>query len=490
MSWGAETSGEVKIVCALNHCSTAVKTHQANFPGAKHINSRIELVQPSECKRIRFLLAGPSCTFHSNARGGLPTSDQERADPWHILPWIEHHRPSFVVIENVPEFRKWGPIGEDGFPLKKFRGRYFETWIKAIESSGYKVDFRVLVAADFGAVTSRKRLFVIARKGNRAPRWPEPSHTRNVGNALPGMHLPGWRSAYEIVDWSIPCPSIFRRKRNLEDKTLLRLEAGVRRFVGAFIAKFLGNESAESLMAPVSTITAGGGHHGLCIPFGVDVSHGLDGHRHGRTYRLGDPVRTITTSNGMGLALPFLSRQYGTKGGKFNPNRGIDEPLSTVTTVDHHGLAVPFQFQLIGKGAGRSRDIVNPVPTIVASRENHGVAIPWLSHYYGTCNHSPLTDPLDTVTTKDRHALALGVCSGPDDWPAPHSEAMGMLQSTMREFYVSDLLFRMLSNRELALATGFPPEYVFHGTSKEITKQIGNSVPPAFAHHICRSIAG
>lgn len=447
---GAERSGAVTCRFALNHWQVAVDTHSANFPHAKHVNSRLDQCSPAECDAIDLLFASPECTHHSRARGGRPTSDQQRSGAWQVLPWVEHHRPSFVVIENVTEFREWGPVGDDGRPLVSKRGKFFDAWLMALQAAGYRVDHRELNAADYGAATSRNRLFVMARKGNRQPTWPEPTHCRKSGGELPGFDLPRWRAAAEVIDWTVPIHSIFARKRALADNTLLRLEAGLRRFVGPAIVQF--NEGidrrSKSINEPLSTVTAGGKR--------------------------------------VGLAIPHVIKFSGQESAEALPS-----PLSVIRAGgNHHGLAVPFQYQLIGNGAGRSRDAGEPIPTIIATRGNHGLAVPWISHYYGTDNQSPVDEPIDTMTTKPRHSLAVAVCRGPADWPAPATDAMRTLQATMRELGVADLLFRMLQNHELSAAQGFRPEYIFTGTKADVTRQIGNSVSPPVATAICQSIAG
>jgi DNA (cytosine-5)-methyltransferase 1 len=436
-------------------------------------------------------------------------SDQQRAMAWDVLKWAEWHRPSWVVVENVIEFEHWGPLGSNGRPLVTKRGATFEAWVKAIQSLGYTVDWRRLNAANYGAATSRVRLFVVARKGRRSIPWPEPTHSQNTGGELPGMELQPWRAAWEIIDWSKPCPSIFDRKRPLADKTLLRIEAGLRRFcsaanVEAFIAQF--NEGVErrvrDLSRPLGTIKAGGKAFGLVTPFTLSACGG------------GAP-------------------------------RGDDHPIPTVTAHGGCWLATPYQFQLIGRGAGRSRNIENPVPSIIAARENHGIVLPFfvashgerdgqpprthdagrplptiatsnapalavpymvdtnhggepsgrhystdsplgtisthngraivqafLTKYYGTAGAQDLHEPLDTITAKHRHGLV-----------------MAKLIETMGELGIVDIGFRMLDVDELARATGFREDYTLCGTKADRTRQIGNAVPPPFAAAITREIA-
>ena len=443
-SAGAKATGGANIVFALDHWERAIQTHSANFPGTVHVNSRLEDTHPSECGKIDLLFASPECTHHSRARGGRPTSDQQRSGAWYVLPWIEHHRPSWIVIENVTEFQEWGPIGNDGTPLKSKRGAFFDSWLMAIRAAGYRVDMQELNAADLGAATSRNRLFVIARKGNKNPVFPEQTHSRNAGGELPGMGLQRWRAAAEVIDWSIPCPSILERKRPLADNTLLRIEAGLRRFVGPFQVVMRNHMGAADVSGPVNTITAGGLNHGLAVPFLADVNHAGQP----RVYPPASPLGTVTATNGKAIVTPFV--------------------LST------------------GSG-GAPRGTDSPVPTIV-TRDGSALVVPWISHYYGNGNNSPLIDPVDTITTKDRHGLAVASAGRMREQCVSHSAAMAKLLATMRELGVCDIGFRMWSNPELALAQGFDKSYIFHGKNHEITRQIGNSVSPPVAEAITRTI--
>jgi DNA (cytosine-5)-methyltransferase 1 len=399
-SCGAESTGAARVAFALNHWTTAVETHSRNFPHAKHVNSRLDQTSPGECGKIDLLFASPECTHHSKARGGRPTSDQQRSGAWDVMKWIEHHRPSWVVVENVVEFEQWGPVSEKGIPLASKRGAFFHAWVCAIEAAGYVVDWRHLNAADFGAATSRNRLFVVARKGRKAPVFPEPTHQRNRGRTLPGMERPSWRTAAEVIDWSVPCPSILGRKRPLADKTLARIEAGLRRFVGPFVCGCGardGDSPPSSLTRPLNTIVTKDAKC-LAVPYTVEVNHG------------GHDSRTAT----------------------------LDAPIGTASCKNGRGLAVPF-----------------------------------LTHFYGNSGASPVTEPVDTITTVDRHSLAVA-----------------SLVQTMHELHVVDIGFRMLQNHELAAAQGFPGDYVFCGSKADVTRQIGNSVSPPVAAAITRAIAG
>ena len=480
-SIGAEQSGAARVRFAVNHWDVAVQTHSANFPDALHINSRLDQVKPSECPRIDLLFASPECTHHSRARGGKPTSDQQRACAWELLPWIEHHRPSFVVVENVTEFEQWGPVGSDGRPLVRLRGKFFDAWLTAIRAAGYCVDHARLNAADFGAATSRERLFVIARKGVRAPRFPEPTHAKVPGRSLPGMDRAPWRAAFEVIDWTIPCPSIFSRQRSLADKTLARIEAGLRRFVEPFVVRLRNHGDAASLWDALGTVTAGGMHHGLAVPFTAqwDQQSGAGGYR-----GIGSPLATFVTKANQGLAIPLVMSSLG--GGV---QRDTSQPLPTLT-ANGAGASLSIPYIAFAKhGDNRTADLANPLGTITA-KNGAGVAVPFLSSYYGNGDSSTVNSPVPTIVTKDRHSLITALIDPPClAWPEPHSAAMRSLQATMRELGVADIGFRMLQNHELSAAQGFPADYVFNGNKSQVTRQIGNSVSPPVAKAITEAIA-
>lgn len=523
-SSGAEASGAARVLCAVNHWSVAVETHAANFPAAKHINSRLDEAHPSECGKIDLLFASPECTHHSRARGGRPTSDQQRAGAWDLMRWIEFHRPGWIVVENVREFRDWGPVGRNGRPLVSHRGRSFDAWLAAIAAAGYRVDHRLLNAADFGAATSRERLFVIARKGNRPPVWPDPTHGRRAGGELPGMGLQQWRAAAEIIDWSIPCPSVFVRAKPLADKTLARIEAGLRRFVGPFVAELRRNYTGRSIDVPAATITTSGAHHGLAVPFqfqGIGLgagrtreagepvptivaareNHGLAvpymvpffGERNGqppRSHDAGDPLPTVTNQGAGGVAVPFLSAFHcGPDSNQRNYN--LDGQIPVIDTSNRYGLALPYLADVNHSGPDhRTASPGDPLATVTATR-GKAVVVPFVVSYYGNGNGDALGvhRPLGTVTTKDRCGLVYAIV---ETAPAiePRSDGERRLVDTMRELGVVDVGFRMLSNPELAAAQGFPRDYIFAGNKGDVTRQIGNAVCPPVAEAITRAIAG
>lgn len=399
---------------AVNHWRVAVDTHTRNHPWARHLCADLSTVDPNKAipgGRLDLLIASPECTHHSNARGGKPCSDQSRASAWHVLHWAERLSPGRILIENVREFENWGPLGADNRPDKSRKGETFLAFVAALRSLGYTVDWRVLNAADYGDATCRRRLFVQAsRKGKIA--WPKPSH---VGR---------WRPAREVIDWSIKGESIFSRKRPLAARTLDRIEAGLRKFGGEpFIAVLRGTDMAQSgawakpMSAPLGTISAGGVHAALCEPFVI-------GQQSGAVARaVSDPLPTVATAGAIALCEPFLIPMEHS--GR-QPVRGTDNPLPTITTAKggSFGLCEPFLTKYYGSGAGAR----------------------------------PVSDPLDTITAKDRFALC---------------EPAGM-----------DIRFRMLQPHELAAAMGFDG-YEFTGNKTEQVRQIGNAVSVRTAEALC-----
>lgn len=521
---GAEQAG-ARIRFALNHWQVAVDTHSANFPLAKHVNSRLDMCSPSECPRIDLLFASPECTHHSRARGGKPTSDQQRAGAWDVMKWVEHHRPSFVVIENVREFTDWGPIGDHGRPLEKFRGRFFQAWVSAIESAGYRVEFQLLNAANFGAATSRERLFVIARKGTRAIHWPDPTHGKKVGGEFPGMSLLPWRAAAEVIDWSIELPSVFARKIPLRDKTLARIEAGLRRFVGPFVATMRGtgdvSSTAQDADRPLGTITAGGRHHAIAVPFAVQTSHTGTTGRARYDLDLKQPLRTVGTRqefgvavpliasthfggqyapssagpcptircrNGALLAVPFMVPYRGERDGQQPRSHSAAEPFPTITTQPGGALCVPFLAEVNHGGIDPRVNSVNAPIGAVTSKRGSAVVAPLVLSYYSNGKAMPTSNPLGTITTNDRFALML-TAAGDADFSG-RTDGERSLLATMRELGVLDIGFRMLANHELSAAQGFTDEYIFHGNKSDVTRQIGNSVSPPVAKAITQALAG
>jgi DNA (cytosine-5)-methyltransferase 1 len=431
---GAEQSGAVKVKLAVNHWRTAVYSHQQNHPDVRHICAEVDSINPLEFQgmNLKVLLASPECVGHSNARGSRPVNDQRRASAWCVPRWAEALRPDWIVCENVREFEDWAPLGVDGKPLKSRKGEIFAAWVQAIRACNYHVEWKSLNAADYGGATSRVRMFVVARRGRSSQPipWPTPTHSRE-----------NWTPAYTIIDWSKPAYSIFDRTPALVPKTLARIERGLHKFCSPdnprpFIVKYRGTGTVSDVNEPMPTITAGGHHLAVAMPFVVKYHGGTSDKRNG------------------------TDRQYS-----------LLDPLPTIDTQPRFGMAIPFVFDMIGRGAGRSKSVEAPLPTIVAARKTHGLVLPFITEYYGTGGARGVDEPLSTVTTKHRHGLTLVE-----------------LKRTMERYRITDILYRMFGVDELAAAQGFPPGYFLHGAEGEKIKQVGNSVHTAVAKALCTAI--
>jgi DNA (cytosine-5)-methyltransferase 1 len=451
---GGETTGIIQAarqaglkidLAAVNHWQTAIDTHKLNFPEARSYCQDIATLNPLEVftarDRVDLLWASPECTHHSNARGGRPRSEQGRASAWLILKWLSELRVRRVIIENVPEFLNWGPLGADGQPLKSMKGKLFQAFVHALQEMGFAVEWRLLCAADYGDPTTRTRLFVQAARYGARVVWPEPTHAK-----VPYARLFPWVPARKILDWSLSGRSIFERKKALASTTMRRIEEGIRRYWGEWAQPFL-------------------------VRFNNNHDGKTDGER--RSYQLDFPLGTLDTSNRYGLvearaAEPFLVPMYGERNGQEPRTHSIKEPVPTIPASGDgkFGVVAPGAFILHQDAPGRPRGTDEPVPTI-RGRNGHGLVQAIIIPYYGTGVPDRITDPLASVTGKDRFALVEG---RPVDL---------------------DITFRMLQPGELAAAQGFPIGYRFAGNKSEQVKQIGNAVPPGLARaQVLAALAG
>jgi DNA (cytosine-5)-methyltransferase 1 len=218
---------------AVNHWAEAIQTHELNHPNVRHLHEDLAAVDPRRAfpdGRLDLLIAAPECTSHSFSRGNRPISEQSRATAWHPLRWADQLHVDKILIENVPAFREWGPEDRLGRPVKSRRGETFHQYCSMFEAMGYTVAWRVLNAADYGAATTRRRLFIQAHKGRgRHITWPAATHAPGT-SLLPGLRP--WRAAREIIDWSIEGSSIFNRKKPLAKSTVERILVGLRKFGG------------------------------------------------------------------------------------------------------------------------------------------------------------------------------------------------------------------------------------------------------------------
>jgi len=403
-----------------------------------------------------------NCTHHSNARGGVPCSDQSRATAFRIVDWAAALYIDNILIENVPEFQSWGPLGANGQPLKSMKGKTFKGFKIALESLGYRVEHRVLNAADYGDPTCRKRFFLIARRGNKRISWPSATHAEKGYTGYTGKEIKPWVPAKNIIDWELKGQSIFTRKKPLADKTLARIEYGLKKFGGEdFLVKFFGTGKGVSLEKPMDTVTTSGTHHGLCQPF-ISIMKGQSMSR-----PVNKPLPTLTTQNNMYLCEPFILPQQQGSPGQLRV-KSVEKPLSTLTTTGAEMLVEPsFLVGIDHKSAGEKyvRSLDKPAPTVI-TQQSHALVEPFIIKYFGQSNAQSINKPLGTVTTKDRFGLV----------------------EIFRKTPGLDIRLRMLQPHELAAAQSFPQDYQFAGNKGEIVKQIGNAVPGLTAKALCREL--
>jgi DNA (cytosine-5)-methyltransferase 1 len=404
----AEALGyEVKLT-AINHWDVAIATHQANHPEARHLCTSIDDLNPRNLfaeGELDILWASPECTHHSIARGGRPINDQSRATAWCVTRWAEALRPSVIMVENVPEFLSWGGLGHNGRPLASKKGATFAAWVEVLRSLGYRVEWKVLCAADYGDPTTRKRLFVQAVRGRRRIVWPEATHAPGAAEAdLFGKRKP-WVAAREIIDWELPAPSIYKRKRPLSGKTMQRILEGLKKFglqpcvVGAGGPEYA--SKARSVDEPLNTVMCES-RAAVARPFIVAWDHQSGP----GVWSQDEPLTTVTTKARHGVAQPFIIPNFGERDGQKPLVHAVDDPLPTVTSHGAGGLVQPFLVELRGTSekqlANKAQDVNEPLGTVTAGGVHHGLVEPYLVTVANGGEDKyrarSIDDPLPTVT--------------------------------------------------------------------------------------------
>ena len=438
-----EIGGEMELV-AVNHWNTAIATHSANHPTARHIVEDVSLVDPEavvEGGRLDILMASPECRFHSRARGGKPVHDQGRMNPWAVHNWLTKLDVRTVLVENVPEFVDWGPLLPDGRPDKAHRGEHFQAWFLTFQALGYQAEWRMLNAADYGDATTRVRFFLIARKDGRPIAWPEPTHARGDTGMFPGR-LP-WRSAREIIDWNNPGRSLLDDpkyvKKPLSPKTRARIARGLERFGGPLAPLYIrlldlpqedgkaptpgdgpeeseggafildrhgknGSDRVHSLHQPLPTATTRGADY-LVSP---EAEPFIGANRNQNVPRgTGEPVPVITTATGGGSFLvehgvqPFMLGQQSS-----GASRSTEDPTPTVTGDGVISLlqASGEPFLLSHQRGTPARGQGEPVPTITTRGPGYLIR-PTIIQYYGQSNAQDVSAPLTAILRCNKHAL-------------------------------------------------------------------------------------
>lgn len=525
MGWALGRSVDV----AINHCFDALAMHIANHPNTLHYCESvfdIDPVQATAGKPVDLAWFSPDCTHFSKAKGSKPVKKEIRGLAWVTVRWAMKVRPRVMMLENVEEFKTWGPliqcpVTDAMHPCPERKGETFNAFVsmlstgidadhpalaecvetlglldtaKLIKGLGYKVEWRELRACDYGAPTIRKRLFMIARCDGQPIVWPEPTHGAPDSEAVKSGKLLPWRTAAECIDWSLPCKSIFGRKKPLAENTMKRIAKGIQRFVidakepfivpqNITLAPFItehanaSNQRNMPVDEPLRTICAQvkGGHFAVVQPvlekvnetiqtftewFAKTKNFGGSYEEYVKLYGNDELLEPRTAAN--------ICKHYG--GNYTGPGDDLNNPLPTVTTVDHNALITSHMIKLRGTNLGFSMD--EPAHTITAGGLHLGEVRAFFIKYYGNeqdgvaCN-----EPLHTITTNDR---------------------FGLVMIKGEPYQIIDIGMRMLEPHELFACQGFTPDYIINNyngksTKKQQVARVGNSVPPQFAEALTRA---
>ena len=552
-STGIEIATGRAVAIAINHDPAAILMHKTNHPYTEHFQASVWDIDPvAVCRGRRVGLAwfSPDCKHFSKAKGAALVDRKIRGLAWITLRWAAKVRPRVIILENVEEFQTWGPVRK-GKPVKKLAGTTFRKFIRQLEELGYTVEYRELIAADYGAPTSRKRFYMIARCDGKPIVWPKPTHSKTGADGLPK-----WRSAAEIIDWSLPCPSVFATKAEIMDRyglkavrplaknTMRRIIRGVDKFTirsgKPFIVQQKFQNAAQNIEKPLTTVTAVGAHE-LCKPLLAPVTVTNTSNSVGGT--VGAPVHTVTTAGNQMLVTPFLAECNHSGGGHIAP---VTDAHKTITAKHTGGIVAPalIQYHTEQTEHVRASGLGTPIHTVDASNR-YGLTCANLVEYYTGGRPLDVQDPMHTVTSHDREAVVaahvvkfkgdnlghgadepmqtvttsageFAVCKvylakmhGGDElgyWPLIRDLLNEFCGYTLAEdevllleiggalYYIADIGLRMLSPRELYNAMGFPPDYIidrdYEGHEYKKSAQVarcGNAVCPPVASALVRA---
>lgn len=540
MEWALGRSPDI----AINHDPEAIAMHRANHPSTRHYLTSVWDVDPIEAcagRKVGVAWFSPDCKHFSKAKGTVPREQKIRGLAWSAVRWAQLVKPRVICLENVEEFKDWGPLEKKtGLPNKAKKGQTFRAFVKKLERLGYVIEWRLLRACDFGAPTSRRRFFMIARCDGATIAWPEPTHGPGRDQAF--------RTAAECIDWSLAVPSIFDRDRPLADKTLRRIARGIQKFVldaarpfivpvnhggkgkddgrshsidaplttitshgrgsHAIVTPMLvkaktyggGGNDATRADAPIGTITASKrGEYAIVAPYLVHRSNGerpekidADGTVHAaqapRIYDIEQPLGTIMAQGQKhALVTAFLAKHNGGNNDRNGNMSGqsLDRPVDTVTSRDAKAVTVAHLVRYHGKGTPQT--VEQPLGTLT-SRDRYGLVSAFLLKYYGTSTGSGIDEPVPTIAAGSRKKKGKGTGG---------HHALVTVTIDGEQYVIADIGMRMLSPRELFAAQGFDPSYDIEAShvrdGKPLTKtaqvkMCGNSVPPPVTAAIVRAL--
>lgn len=532
---GASTGIEIAtgrvVNVAVNHNPEAIRLHQTNHKFTEHYQEDVWKVDPKTvCKGrpVGLLWASPDCRHFSKAKGAALVDRKIRGLAWVILRWAGEVRPRVILMENVEEFVTWGPVRK-GKPIKKLSGTTFERFLKQLRALGYEVEYRELVAADYGAPTSRKRFVLCARCDGRPIVWPERTNAPADSPEVKSGKCKPWRAAAEIIDWSLPMYSIFDSK------------AEIKRKYGVNAVRPLADNTMRRVICGTDKYTIKSKKPFFLVPTGYGEREGQAPRTHDPEKPLSTVVSTVKQNLAAPIVAPFIHQ------GKFqNAPQSAKNPLTTITCVGAHELAAAnlVSYHADENSKARVNDLDGLLPTVDASNR-FGLTMAFLTEYYGNGNPLPLDEPMRTVTSHDREALIAahvaefkGKDKGQSAWEPLRTITAGggefgavatvierydgkrdlgywpeirkllnkycgyklaedeilLLVIGGTPYYIRDILLRMLAPRELYNAMGFPVDYIidhdYTGREYKKTSQVarcGNAVCPPMAEAVVRA---
>ena len=482
-STGIETATGYSVDIAVNHDPETVRMHKANHPGTRHYCESVWAVNPVEAcagRPVALAWFSPDCKHFSKAKGGKPKDRNIRGLAWVALRWAGLVRPRVLILENVEEFKDWGPLNRRHRPVKKKKGETFRRFVGQLQALGYEVQSRELTAADYGAPTMRKRLFLIARSDGKPIVWPAPEYAPRDSEAVKSGFLKPYKGAYTQIDFSRPCPSIFdtkqeiwekygiRAQRPLAEKTMRRIARGLQKFVLENPEPFLIQINHGRAVRDDLPVITTGNRNFLIAPALIQY-HSETTDKGVRGQQAAAPIMTVDASNRYALVSAFIQKYFD--GGYKGAGADIKNPLPTITARDHNSMCAVHLIQMNNHCDGRN--ITEPIPTITAGDGHFGEVRAFLMKYYGQGIGQNIKDPLGTVTANDRFGLVT---------------VKGM------DYAIVDIGLRMLEPRELYGCQGFPEDYIIDrdDTGKsysraEQVKRCGNAVCPPVAAALVRA---
>lgn len=421
-STGIERAFGRSVDVAINHNAEALAMHAANHPHTAHYCESVWDIDPIEVTKnqpVGLVWLSPDCKHFSKAKGGKPVEKKIRGLAWVALRWAAKCKPRVIMLENVEEFKTWGPLQIDAEgnarPDPTRKGETFRSFVRQLQGQGYAVDWRELRACEYGAPTIRKRFFMVARRDGLPIAWPKPTHGAPDSVGVKAGKLQPWRTASECIDWSIPCPSIFERKKPLADATLRRIAKGIMRYVVESDSPYIvrmghtghgDGGKVHPTGAPLSTITSKA-EHLLITPTLVQTGYGEREGQAPRALDIGKPLGTVVGGAAKhALVSAFLAKHYTGVVGSH-----VDAPIGTVTGVDHHSL-VTANLVHMGHGEGKDggkrfshgvRDVAQPLNTITSSGMPAAIVTSNLIKLRGDNVGQPTGEPLATISAQGTH---------------------------------------------------------------------------------------